>query len=107
MRSEAMFFARDVFEDVGLYDERFFVSYEDFDYFLRLEAAGIRPVETGAAVVWHQAKSTRRHLPADHEVEGRRLFVEKWGEHELRHPGFEIPRGQRRLWRWRERFGFL
>jgi GT2 family glycosyltransferase len=106
MRSEAMFFDADVFREVGLYDEDFFVSFEDFDYFLRLERAGISAIETGASVIWHQEKSSRKDLP-DHEIEGRKIFVSKWGEEMLRHPGFEIPRSTRRLWRWRERFGLL
>lgn len=106
MRSEAMFFEAKIFEEVGLYDEDFFVSFEDFDYFLRLERAGIHPVETGASVIWHQEKSSRKDLP-NHEVEGKQIFVSKWGPAQLKHPGFEIPRGTRRLWRWRERFGLL
>jgi N-acetylglucosaminyl-diphospho-decaprenol L-rhamnosyltransferase len=106
MRSEAMFFEANVFSDVGLYDEDYFVSFEDFDYFLRLERAGIRPVETGSSVIWHQEKSSRKDLP-NHEIEGKEIFVSKWGVESLRHPGFEIPRGTRRLWRWRERLGIL
>ena len=106
MRSEAMFFEASVFKEVGLYDEDFFVSFEDFDYFLRLERAGIRAVETGASVIWHQEKSSRKDLP-NHEIQGREIFVSKWGAEMLKHTGFEIPRGTRRLWRWRERLGLL
>jgi N-acetylglucosaminyl-diphospho-decaprenol L-rhamnosyltransferase len=106
MRSEAMFFEANVFKEVGLYDEDYFVSFEDFDYFLRLERAGIRVIETGASVVWHEEKSSRKDLP-NHEIEGKQIFVSKWGEGMLKHPGFEIPRFTRRLWRWRERVGLL
>ena len=107
LQSEAMFFKTTVFDKVGLFDESFFVSFEDFDFYLRLRENGISPQTVGASVVWHQAKSSRKNLSSAHETEGRAIFVSKWGEAALKTPGFEIPRWQRRYWRLREYFGLL
>jgi GT2 family glycosyltransferase len=61
-----MLVAREAFERVGLFDERYFFGFEDVDFCLRARAAGLRTrVETGA-VAYHQggaaigAQSPRR-----------------------------------------------
>jgi GT2 family glycosyltransferase len=53
-----MLIAREVFERVGLFDEKYFFGFEDIDFCLRARAAGFRThVETGA-VAYHQGGVT-------------------------------------------------
>jgi len=107
MRSDAMLIDAAVFGRVGFYDERFFVSYEDFDFYLRLVAAGIHPVVVGSSVVWHHEKSSRKDLPHAHEVEGRDLFVRKWPKG-LDDPALQPPGRRARILGWvKQRLGIF
>lgn len=108
MRSEALFVEAELFKKVGLFDEDFFVSFEDADFYLRLRENNIHPVTTGAARVWHQQKSSRKDLGADHEIQGQEIFRRKWPDPKvLRKSGWEASPWQRRYWRWRDRLGLL
>jgi GT2 family glycosyltransferase len=70
------------FEHGGIFDERFFVTFEDTDLKYRMDQAGLLYGQTGNAYIWHQSMGTRSTpglLPSNYEQEGRRLFIEKWG----------------------------
>lgn len=56
----AMLIKREVFEKVGLLDERFFLYYEDVDFCLRSQKAGFKTVFVPQAIVWHKNKGTGR-----------------------------------------------
>lgn len=45
---------RPVWEQVGLFDERFFMYYEDLDFCLRLQRAGWRVIVQPQAKMWHK-----------------------------------------------------
>lgn len=49
-----MLLSRSLLESVGLFDERFFMYYEDFDLCLRARRAGFRLLLVPAARMWHQ-----------------------------------------------------
>ena len=49
-----MLVAREVFERVGLFDERYFFGFEDIDFCLRARAAGFRTRVAAGAVAYHQ-----------------------------------------------------
>lgn len=50
----ALLFRRQVLEQVGLFDERFFVYYEDLDLCMRMQQAGIKMALVPGAVVYHK-----------------------------------------------------
>lgn len=54
----AMLVPRRLFEDVGLFDERFFMYYEDMDYCLRVRGAGYRIVLAPDAILWHRVSQS-------------------------------------------------
>ena len=62
----AVLLAREYLEQVGLFDDRFFLYYEDFDLSWRGRAQGWRYVYVPASVV--------RHVHSASSVEGSRLF---------------------------------
>lgn len=77
------FIARDVFERLGLFDERFTLWYQDTDFHRRLCEAGIHPVEVRACLLHHYESSTIKALPGQFEHQGWRAqdekrFFEKW-----------------------------
>jgi GT2 family glycosyltransferase len=82
-----MFFRRSAmeviaFEHGGIFDERFFVTFEDTDLRYRMDQAGLLYGQTSKAYIWHQSMGTRSTpglLPSNYEQEGRRIFIEKWG----------------------------
>lgn len=45
---------RQVWEKVGLFDERFFMYYEDLDFCLRLRRVGLRVIIAPQAKMWHK-----------------------------------------------------
>ena len=89
----------------GIFDERFFVTYEDTDLLHRMKIMNMKFGQTGACFIWHHSKGTRDQLPSGYEQEGLRLFQEKWGfdpraqDHTLR------ARLKRRYWKTLEKFG--
>ena len=55
----AMFVSREVFEKIGLFDEQYFLYYEDSDFCFRAKKAGFKVMYIPQAVVYHaNAKST-------------------------------------------------
>jgi GT2 family glycosyltransferase len=82
-----MFFTRGAverlrFDHGGLFDERFFVTYEDTDLLYRMKQIGLRYGQTSKCYIWHHSMGTRSTpglLPSGYEQEGLKLFVEKWG----------------------------
>lgn len=102
-----MFFRRASFEKIGMFDERYFVTYEDTDLRERMKRAGMKYFEIGDCLIWHFSKGTRESglLPRDYEVEGKRLFVEKWGFDPAVFEATRAERWKRRLRRWKNRFG--
>jgi len=108
MGSEALFILPAVFEKVGLFDERFFVTYEDADFFVRLRGAGIQPVTIGSSVLFHQSMASRKKLPGPFELESRGKFVEKWGNDEmLSELRFRPPKWLRKFRRLKDRLGLI
>lgn len=54
----AMLVRREVFEKVGLLDERFFLYYEETDWCLRVCRAGYRILAVPSAIVWHEVSAS-------------------------------------------------
>jgi GT2 family glycosyltransferase len=54
----AMLLKRAALEQVGLFDERFFVYYEDSDYCLRTRQAGFRLLVVPQARMWHRVSTS-------------------------------------------------
>jgi GT2 family glycosyltransferase/glycosyltransferase involved in cell wall biosynthesis len=79
---------RDVFEQLGGFDEAFWNGHEDLDLCLKTRAAGFRVVYCGASVVFHLESQTKRLIGLEQfhyekgadtpEAQGRRLFLERW-----------------------------
>ncbi len=70
-----MMVRRDVFRELGGFDEGLRVAYNDVDFCLRVGAAGYRVVYTPFAVLYHHEGATRRALhPADDEA----LMKTRW-----------------------------
>ena len=53
----ALLVSKEVFETIGLFDERFFLYYEDVDFSLRARGSGFRPIVVPAAIVRHVEQS--------------------------------------------------
>src|SRR5262249_13723768 len=59
-----MLIAREVFDRVGVFDERYFFTFEDLEFCLRARRAGIVTVRTGRARAHHQGgQSIGPHSP--------------------------------------------
>lgn len=108
MGSEALFVRPDVFASVGLFDERFFVTYEDADFYVRLTDAGITPVTIGASVLFHESMASRKKLPGPFELESREKFIGKWKtDAMLSTTGFRPGKWLRRFRRLKDRLGLI
>jgi len=53
-----MLIRRECLETVGLFDERFFMYYEDMDYCLRIRSAGYRVLVVPQARMWHRVATS-------------------------------------------------
>ena len=71
---------RAVFEDVGLFDERFCLYLEDLDFSYRVAKAGFKLVFNPKAIVWHKnagSSSAGSALQTYYFTRNRLLFVQK------------------------------
>lgn len=53
-----MMIRRKCLEEVGLFDERFFMYYEDLDYCLRVRSSGYRALVVPRARLWHRVATS-------------------------------------------------
>ena len=77
----AMMVKREVFEKIGLFDDRYFLYYEDSDFCFRARKAGFRLMYVPTAVVYHDnARSTGLGSPLqDYFItRNRMLFASKF-----------------------------
>jgi len=77
----ALFYRTDVIQKLDGYDERFFVTSEDDDLRERMDRAGLKYAQVANCIFWHHHMGTRGEvsLPRDYEIEGLKLFKDKWG----------------------------
>ena len=68
----AMLVRREVFEQVGLFDERYFAYFEEADFICRAREAGFRVWAVPRANVWHKVSATsKRDKPFFHYLRSR------------------------------------
>lgn len=75
-----MLIKKEVIQTIGLFDERFFMYYEDADFCLRAKKAGFKVVAVRAAKVWHKITSVLgTHTPREYYIYTRNqpLFMLK------------------------------
>ena len=77
-----MFFQREAidrlrFDHGGIFDERFFVTYEDTDLLHRMKQLGMKYGQTSNCYIWHQSMGTRSSLPSGYEIDGLNKFIQK------------------------------
>lgn len=68
----------EVFESVGLLDERFMNGYEDVDFGLRMREKGFQTRLVDDVVLLHSESMSGNRVA--HDEENYKRFVEKWGE---------------------------
>lgn len=59
----ASLYRREVFEDIGLFDERFFAYYEDVDVSFRAQLAGWKVYYTDKAIAYHKQGASSSKIP--------------------------------------------
>ena len=77
----ALFVKRDVFEKIGLLDEKYFLYYEDSDFCFRAKRAGFKVLFVPKALVYHEnAQSTGLGSPLQdyYITRNRMLFASKF-----------------------------
>jgi hypothetical protein len=77
----AMIVPRDVFERVGLFDERFFFYYEDIDFCQRVRASGYQVAYLPDLVVRHAVAASTSHVRGLRDfylARSRQLFFRKY-----------------------------
>lgn len=91
----------------GIFDERYFVTYEDADLLKRMQLLGLKYGQSGDCFIWHHSKGTRSHttLPSNYEQEGYRLFWEKWGFDPRPHQDSFLLKLRRKYWKFLEKYG--
>lgn len=67
------------FPDGGIFDERFFVTYEDTDLLHRMKMSDITYAQTSLCYIWHHSMGTRSSLPDGYEAASLEKFKAKWG----------------------------
>jgi GT2 family glycosyltransferase len=103
------FFKKSSLDRLGGFDERFFLTYEDADLHKRMNDLGMTYFKVADCYGWHSSKGTRAtaKLPVDYEVEGLRLYMEKWGFDPRKHEHTYIGRLKRRWQKIKDRLGLF
>lgn len=74
-----LFGPRKNFENIGPFDERFWLSLEEMDYLVRAERKGMKVGMAGDVVAFHFMGLTRHTMHTDKGVANQRYFQRKWG----------------------------
>jgi GT2 family glycosyltransferase len=77
----AMLVRRGVFEQIGLFDEQFFLYLEDMDFCLRAQASGFTLLFVPQAHVWHAGSASTKNnqaLRKYHKVKSTMRFLKKY-----------------------------
>lgn len=72
-----MMMRKEVFEEVGGFNEHFFTAYQDVDLCLRLRALGLRLIFTPRARVVHHESASRKTY---YDMVDRMLLLDRWEE---------------------------
>jgi GT2 family glycosyltransferase len=75
-----MYIKREVLDQVGLFDERYPMAYEDVDLCLRAWQAGFQVMYWPSAELYHLESVTRGTQVGARERASQRVFWERWGE---------------------------
>ncbi len=75
-----MYLRRSLIEEIGEFDERYPMAYEDVDYCLRCWQSGRRVTYAPTAVLEHRESVTRGMDVGERERESQRQFWARWGE---------------------------
>ncbi|MGH2832954.1 MAG: glycosyltransferase, partial [Solirubrobacteraceae bacterium] len=75
-----MYIRRAALQQVGLFDERYPMAYEDVDWCLRAWQEGMRVLYFPAARLYHHESVTRGTDVGERERKSQRLFWERWGD---------------------------
>ena len=70
-----------IFDEIGFFDERFFHTYEDVDFSLRIKRAGFKLVYCSRAVIWHHgsaSSSPESEFMNYFTTKGAFLYAWKW-----------------------------
>lgn len=104
-----MMFKKSVFEKIGYFDERFFITYEDRDLRERMDRAGLKYYKTGNCFIWHHSKGTRDAggVRSNYEQESLKKFIEKWGFDPRIQEASLVYRYKRKWARFKNRLGYL
>lgn len=79
----AMFVKKEVFEKIGLLDEKYFMYYEDTDFCIRAKKAGFKILFVPNAVVYHKnagSSSSGSHLQDYYITRNRLMFGIKYAK---------------------------
>jgi GT2 family glycosyltransferase len=71
-----MMMRRSVFDELGGFDEKFPIEFNDIDLCLRLRQRGYRVVYTPLALLYHYEGVSRRGMDATSDL---KVFLERWG----------------------------
>ncbi len=72
---------REVFEKIGFFDERFFLYYEDADFFLRLQKAGWNIKIIKNALCYHQESHSFKKQKFQNNFDKKTYYLVKSGLH--------------------------
>jgi O-antigen biosynthesis protein len=89
---------REIFDQVGGFDESLLVAYNDVDFCLRVHEAGYTNIYTPCAELIHQESSSRGSL---HPTLDEQRFRERWGADEVPKDPYLNPH---LIWPWPMRF---
>jgi GT2 family glycosyltransferase len=76
----AMLIKKEVFEKIGLFDERFFLYFEDSDFCLRARKAGFKIFLEPKSIVFHKISQSFRNFPLKKiyfNLKSNLLFIHK------------------------------
>jgi len=71
---------REVFEQVGGFDESLSIGFNDTDLCLRIGAAGYSVLYDGSTILYHYESATRSQTKQVFHPEDTRRMIERWGD---------------------------
>lgn len=77
----AIFMRTEVFEEIGMFDEKYTIAFQDLDLSMKVIDKGYKIIYTPFIKLYHYESKTRGKVPHPVEYQDGSIFINRWGNY--------------------------